>query len=91
MKKDEREILCNLLGISEKSYYRWKKTDHKKIILLIEKYFTKEELKEFLETEKIERQDYFKNYSKEELEEYFKNINNQEILMQIEELKKGLI
>lgn len=42
MKKE----ICDLLNISEVSYYRWKK--ERKIFSLLEKYFSKEDLEEFL-------------------------------------------
>jgi len=48
-----REALSQLLEISEKSYYVWKKKSHKKLIKLLEYCFTKDEIIEFLETGKI--------------------------------------
>lgn len=48
-----REVMSKLLDISEKSYYVWKKKSHTKLIELLEKYFTEEELEEFLETGEI--------------------------------------
>ncbi len=47
------EIMAKILEISENSYFRWKKKDHVKLITLIEKYFTSDELKEFLDTNRI--------------------------------------
>lgn len=49
------ETMAKLLEISENSYFRWKKKDHKILIELIEKYFTNDELVEFLNTGKIEK------------------------------------
>jgi len=46
-----KDYICKLLGISTASYYRWK--EERPIISLLEKYFTKEELEEFLETGEI--------------------------------------
>jgi hypothetical protein len=48
-------IMSKLLEISENSYFRWKKKDHVSLICLLEKYHTKEEIKEFLETGKISK------------------------------------
>lgn len=48
-------VMSELLEISENSYFRWKKKDHTILINLLEKYFIKEELQEFLETGKIKR------------------------------------
>lgn len=49
-----RHLICKLLDISERSYYTFKK-QKRPIILLLEKYFKKEDLQEFLETKKIEK------------------------------------
>ncbi|MDX9743912.1 MAG: hypothetical protein RBT59_08855 [Arcobacteraceae bacterium] len=46
-KKLEKKVVCELLGISEKSYYRWK--ENRKIFALLEKYYTTGNLEEFLE------------------------------------------
>lgn len=59
------QSLAELLEISEKSVYRWKTKDHIKLMLLLDKYFTKEDLEEFLKygvVEKLEIMD-FQNYS----------------------------
>jgi hypothetical protein len=48
--------LCSkILEISEKSFYRWKNKDHVILVNLLEKYFTKEDLEEFLKTGKIQK------------------------------------
>ena len=43
-----KEKICEILGISTASYYRWK--EDRKIIKMLEKYFKEEDLQEFLET-----------------------------------------
>lgn len=53
MKKTDKKVICELLGISDKSYYRWR--EERKIFPLLEKYFKKEDLEEFLETGKIKK------------------------------------
>lgn len=58
------EIMAKILEISENSYFRWKKKDHVKLITLIEKYFTSDELKEFLDTNRILNFEKYKLYSK---------------------------
>ncbi len=86
-------IMSKLLNISEKSYYRWKKKDHSKLIDLIETHFTKEELQEFLETGKIEKQEIIKKLSFDELKnikEFKRQLISDEIKRmqeKIEELK----
>lgn len=49
----DRKLISKLLGISEKSFYRWK--EERLIFKLLEKYFTDKELEEFLNTGKIKR------------------------------------
>lgn len=49
----DRKLVSNLLGISEKSYYRWK--ENRAIFKLLEMYFSDENIQEFLETGKIEK------------------------------------
>lgn len=49
------EIYSKILEVSEKSYYRWKSKDHPILINLLEKYFSDDELKEFLNTKKIQK------------------------------------
>lgn len=53
-----RHIISELCDISDKSYYVWKNKSHSRLISLIEKYFSKDDLREFLETGKISRLEY---------------------------------
>ncbi len=62
-----KNIICKLLDISDVSYYRWKKT--REVIPFLEKYFTKNELEEYLDTGKIEKLELIKSLSYEELKE----------------------
>ena len=48
-------LFSSFLGISDKSYYRWKRKDHIELIALLEKYFTVSDIREFSETGKIKR------------------------------------
>lgn len=48
----ERDIYMQLFNISVNTYYLWKKQE-RPIVKLLEKYFLKEELEEFLETGEI--------------------------------------
>jgi len=51
-----REMIIKLIGgISEQSYYRWKKETHPLLINLLEKYFDEKDLEEFIQTGKIEK------------------------------------
>ncbi len=65
-----REALSQLLEISEKSYYVWKKKSHTKLIKLLEYCFTEDEIFEFLETGKISRCEKHDTTSYNELETY---------------------
>lgn len=47
-----KKAILKLLDVSDKTFYNWKK-EKRPILELLEKYFTKEDLEEFLETEKI--------------------------------------
>lgn len=85
----EKTIL-NLFQYSRATYYSWKR-EKRPIILLIEKYFTKEELEEFLTTGEILKQELTKNLSVNEIQELIKDGHNKKILEQIEELKKKLV
>lgn len=54
MKKSEyKELICEILGISPKSYYRWK--EERKIFQLLDYAFSADEIKEWLKTGKVER------------------------------------
>ena len=46
------ETIIKLMGFSRNTYFNWKK-EKRPIINLLEKYFTKEDLEEFLKTGKI--------------------------------------
>lgn len=48
-------IYSKVLEVSEKSYYRWKSKDHTLLVNLLEQYFTKDELVEYLNNGKIEK------------------------------------
>ncbi len=49
-----KKAILKLLDVSDKTFYNWRK-EKRPIIKLFEKYFTKEDLEEFLETEKISK------------------------------------
>ena len=49
-------LMSKLFGYSPQTYFNWKKeSDKRPIINLLDKYFKKEELEEFLETGKIDK------------------------------------
>ncbi len=54
--KDYKEVASRILGCTLASYYNWDKQD-RPIISLLEKYFSKENLQEFLDTGKISKFD----------------------------------
>lgn len=56
--------MSKLFDFNSSTYYRWKK-EHRPIITLLEKYFTKEDLEEFLESgkiKKLEKTDFLKQH-----------------------------
>jgi hypothetical protein len=83
-----RVLVSDLLGISEKSFYRWK--EDRKIFKLLEKYFTDEDIKDFLENNKIEKLDLIKDTSINELKELINLKNNQSIVEEIEKKKQEI-
>lgn len=88
MKLDE--VTSLILGCSVSGFYKWKK-QKRPVIHLLEKYFTKEDLEEFLTTGEISKQELTKNLSVNEIQELIKDGHNKKILEQIEELKKKLV
>ncbi|WP_152058237.1 hypothetical protein, partial [Aliarcobacter butzleri] len=75
-------LMSELFGFSSQTYFNWKKEiDKRPIILLIEKYFSKEELEIFLKTNKIEKLELIKNYTFEELENKLCNPYNEEYMI----------
>ncbi len=65
-----RKQIIQMLGNTEKSYYRWR-DEGRPIISFLEKYFTAKELEEFIETGNIQRLEE-NNISKTKLELYEK-------------------
>jgi hypothetical protein len=49
-----KETMAELFSTAEGTYYKWKK-EQRPIIALLEKYFTREDLEEFLETGRISK------------------------------------
>lgn len=65
---NRKEIIESLYGFSEGTYYNWKK-EQRLILQLIDKYFSEDEVVEFIKTGKIKKFDMFRNLSKEEVED----------------------
>lgn len=70
-----KNTITTLFGFAAPTYYRWKK-EKRPIVDLLEKYFSTEEIQEFLETEKIRKLELIKGFTVEELEELLFNKNN---------------
>lgn len=90
-----KKTMADLFSASEGAYYKWKR-EKRPIIALLEKYHNKEELQEFLETGKIEKQELIKDLSLNDLTN-LKEMKKQFILdeinkkqQEIEELKTQL-
>lgn len=81
------QAVVNLMKYSRNTFYTWKR-EKRPIIALLEKYFTKYELKEFLETGEIKKLELIKDKSVDELERLFKEEHNKAILDEIESLKQ---
>ena len=65
-----KDTICELLGISKTSYYRWK--NDRQVIQLLEKYFTKEDLLQFLHEGRIDKLE-AKNSEDSDLNEFYTN------------------
>jgi len=76
--------IVKILDISKNSYWNYKKQE-RPIISLLEKYFTKEELEEFLSTGKIENLELIKGISSKQ------NQLNQELINRMERLEKRVV
>jgi hypothetical protein len=62
-----KKIVCNLLGITARSYSNWSK-EKRPIISFFEKnYLTKNDLEEYINTGKVEKLELIRNFSTEEL------------------------
>lgn len=75
-------LMSKLFGYSTQTYFNWKKEmDKRPILLLIEKYFSKEELETFLRTNKIEKLELIKDYTFEELGDKLNNQYNKDYMI----------
>ena len=61
------DIFCQLFGFSKNTYYSWKR-EKKPIIELLNKYFTKDELLEYIETDKISNMQLLEDFKAKEEE-----------------------
>ena len=63
------EIYMELFNFSRPTYYKWKR-ENIKVIKLLEKYFSKEDLEEYLETGKVSRYENVDNLDSDLLERH---------------------
>jgi hypothetical protein len=65
------DTISKILGIARRTYFHWQKDEDKCFAInLFNKYFTKEELEEFIETGKILRCDLAKDIPLEDLKNF---------------------
>jgi len=71
-----KETMAAIFSTAEGTYYKWKR-EKRPIINLLEKYFPKEDLEEFINTGKIGKQELIKNIDSKDLEQKLneKNLN----------------
>lgn len=72
----------NLFLFTRQTWSKWK-NEKRPIVNLIEKYFTNDELQEFLETNQIEKFELLKDLSKNELLDLIKLRNKQVLISEI--------
>ena len=83
-----KQLACEILDISTRSYSNFSK-QKRLIIHLLEKYFTKEDLQEFIETGKIEKQELAKDLTIDDLNS-LNNLKEQLILDEIKRTEEKL-
>ena len=77
----EEEIYIKLFQFSRPTYYKWKR-ENVPVIALLEKYFSKEELQEFLQTGSIQKQENMQKLNiLQKKEEIDKNLFNFKLMM----------
>ena len=64
-KRTTEEVFCELFGFTKNTYYVWKK-DKKPVIEMINKYLSKEDLVEYLDTGKITKLEVVNNFKRKE-------------------------
>lgn len=62
-----KKAICELLDISDVSYYRWKKD--RLIISFLEKYFTQDDIREYIETKKMKKLELIKDHEYSDLKD----------------------
>jgi hypothetical protein len=78
--------MAGLFSTAEGTFYKWKR-EQRPIISLLEKYFTKEELEEFLRTGGIEKMEIVAGLSLEDLKLIREN---KEVIIKFQEIKQLL-
>lgn len=83
------QLMSKLFGYSAQTYFNWKKDKDttRPIMNLMDKYFTKEELEEFLETGTITKMDAVAGLSLEDLKMIREN---KEVIVKLQEVKQLL-
>lgn len=71
---NNNELMSKIFGFSSPTYFRWKK-ENRPIINLIEKYFSKKDLKEFLETGEINKFNYLEHHKELQKERTIKYLS----------------
>ncbi len=67
--------IASILEMTPQGVGKWKR-ENRPIISLLDKYFTKEDLEEFLETNKIQKMDMLQYYNKQILVDFFDLLHN---------------
>lgn len=76
MESGFKKILCNLFGITARSYSNWSKEDRAIVSFFEKGYISKNEIEEFLKSNKIKKLELIKDLSVEEIEAKLSNIGN---------------
>lgn len=89
MKFSANEIFSRLFGFNSSTYYRWKENlDKRPIISLLQKYFTEQDLQEFLETGEISKLEILNKFTTNELKDIHQNKKKIKTFLEIDILEK---
>ena len=85
MEKGFKKVACDILGITQRSYSNYA-TQDRAIIKILEKYFKKEELEEFLKNKKIKKMELIRGLSIEELEDKLSTLDHYDKDQRVKEI-----
>lgn len=83
-----KKVLAKFFGFAESTIFKWEK-EERPIIEFLNKYFTKEDLVEFIETNKVSKLEILNSISLSDFED-FKDFKDKILLEEIEKKKQEI-